>query len=326
MKLRSLVAGAALATLALTGCGTTDAPTTEDTASAASGEKITVKDMNGEDVTLDGPASKVVTLEWSVTEYVTSLGVQPIGAADVKGYNTWSQVNPLEDDVKDVGVRTEPSVDSIAGLEPDLIIADVSSIPEDAMEQMKKIAPVLVLNSASTTDLLDLVKSNQETVAQALGKEDAYTQVAEEYDTTIADAKKKIDDAGLQDTPVAYVYPTAEANNISFRVHGPGSTPAVVAESIDLANASTTEGDEAYGISQADLESLGDLPEDTRFFNWYDPTTEDPMTVLEKNPVWNDLDFVKADHVYTAKAGIWPYGGLDSMGAIATDFADQLAG
>lgn len=310
--------------LALSACGTTDAPTTEET-TAAGGETITVTDARGKDVTIDGPATKVVTLEWSVTEYVASLGVQPIGVADVKGYRTWAKEVPLTGEPADVGMRTEPSVDSISGLEPDLILADVSSIPEDAMEQIERIAPVVVLESATTDGLFDLIEDNERTVGTLLGKEDEAAALAEDFEAALAAAQKTVADAGAEGTPMALAYPYAEANSTTFRVHGPGSAPAEVGEAIGLTTASQDKGDAEYGLTTSDVEGLKNLPDDTEFLYWADPTADDPIEALSKNAVWNDLPFVEDGRVHKSSDGIWMYGGTVSLGALAEDIAGSVS-
>ena len=62
--------------------------------------------------------TKVVGLEWGVVENLITLGVMPVGVADVKGYTTWVSAAKLDAAVKDVGTRGESSVDAIVALEP----------------------------------------------------------------------------------------------------------------------------------------------------------------------------------------------------------------
>ncbi|RBL81925.1 iron-siderophore ABC transporter substrate-binding protein, partial [Streptomyces cavourensis] len=105
---------AATAALALSGCGTTEAPKQE----SAKETSITVTDSRGKKVTLDGPAKRVVGTEWNVVETLVTLGVQPVGVADVKGYTAYDTSAPLTGDVKDIGTRGEPSFATVAGLNP----------------------------------------------------------------------------------------------------------------------------------------------------------------------------------------------------------------
>ncbi|MCT1828857.1 ABC transporter substrate-binding protein [Brevibacterium luteolum] len=320
MKLRTLGLAALISTLALTGCGTTDAPAGDPT--AATGDPVSITDARGTPVFLDAPAQKVVTLEWSVTEYAVSLGVDPVGVADPKGYGVWSARVPLSGDPVDVGMRTEPSIDAIADLAPDLILADTSSIPEEAMKQMERIAPVAVFNSATADGLFDLVKKNQHDVATLLGKEAEADELDADFDAALQKAKESVEEAGKTGDPMVFAYPYNEANSMTFRLHGPGSASSEVGRAIGLTDASTEQGDEAYGLTTTDVEGLRTLPDDTHFLYWVDADEGDPMETLKKNAVWTGLPFVTADRVAPAGTGIWLYGGTTSLGA----FADEVAG
>ena len=323
MKLLSSGLAALLSCLALTACGTTDAPT--GGSSAATGDPVAITDSRGTEVKLDAPAQKVVTLEWSVTEYAAALGVEPVGVADPKGYSQWGKGAPLSSNPTDVGVRTEPSIDTIADLAPDLILADTSSIPEDAMEQMERIAPVAVFESATTDGLFELVKKNQHDVATLLGKEDAAAKLDADFEKALADAKTTIEKAGKTGAPMVFAYPYNEANSMTFRLHGPGSAPSAVGAAIGLTDASKDADDEAYGLSTTDVEGLRTLPDDSTFLYWTDPEQGDPLDALEKNGVWTGLPFVKAGRVSQAGTGVWIYGGTVSLGAFAGEVADIIA-
>ncbi|WAL39382.1 iron-siderophore ABC transporter substrate-binding protein [Brevibacterium sp. BRM-1] len=328
MKIRTAIAAAAIGLLALSGCGTTDDAKSagDSTTGAAAGGPVSITDSRGKEVKLDHPAQKVVALEWSVAEYAQSLGVNPAGVADPKGYAMWDKTVPLQGDPKDVGVRNEPSVDSIAGLEPDVILADTASIPAKQMAQMEKIAPVAVFTSANTSDLVRLVKDNQDKVGTLLGKEDEAKRLGEEYDQQIAEAKKKVADAGKEGTPFVFAYPYEDANALSIRMHGPGSAPSAIGKGLGLKDAWTKKGDAEYGVGQSDVEGLTALPADARFFYWKDPEAKDPIEGLSSNRVWKNLGFVKAGNVHRMDAGVWLYGGTKSMAKYGSDLADAIAG
>ena len=99
---------------------------------------IVLKDAKGE-VKLDKPAEKVVVLEWTFTEDIIALGVQPVGNADNENYKLYvtSEV-ALDAGVTDVGSRDEPDLETIASLKPDLIIANTGG-HEGIYEQLKEI-------------------------------------------------------------------------------------------------------------------------------------------------------------------------------------------
>lgn len=329
MKLRYLLTACAVSLFALAGCGTTDAPVTGAengaTTSANTGSgPVSITDSRGKEVKLDQPATKVVTLEWSVTEIAQALGVNPVGVADPKGYGVWDTAVPLKGNPQDVGVRAEPSIDTIAGLEPDLILADTTSIPEDQMDQMERIAPVAVFKSASTDGVVDLVKDNQNKIGTLLGKEDAAQDLAKKYDDTIAKDKQTLADAGLAGTPVVYTYPYKDSNSYAFRMHGPGSAAGAVIQALGLANAWTEPGDEAYGISNSDVEGLSKLPDDTHMFYFNDKEEDRPDNALKDNKVYQGLSMVKNGHTYFTGDSVWMYGGTESLAQMADLYTETL--
>lgn len=67
--------------------GNATATATNAGSEAASGP-IVLKDAKGE-VKLDKPAQKVVVLEWTFTEDIIALGMQPVGNADNENYKVW---------------------------------------------------------------------------------------------------------------------------------------------------------------------------------------------------------------------------------------------
>jgi ABC-type Fe3+-citrate transport system substrate-binding protein len=94
---------------------------------------------------------RVVALEWTYMEDVLTLGVQPVGVADIEGYHNWVDISvELGDDVVDVGTRQAPNLELIAELEPDLIIAFKDS--SLFYEGMETIAPLVVYDAAYATD------------------------------------------------------------------------------------------------------------------------------------------------------------------------------
>ena len=134
-RVLAVTALAASAALALAGCGTTEEAAGGSTAGSgsASSEQITLTDGTGTEITLDGPATKVVGTEWNVVGDLVSLGVEPVGVADVEGYEAWSSAVPLTGDPTDIGTRGEPSVETVASLAPDLIVA-TTDLPADAVD------------------------------------------------------------------------------------------------------------------------------------------------------------------------------------------------
>src|SRR3990170_5465736 len=97
----------ALASLfALGACGTSQPSAADSDTSSEKGGPITLTDSADRTVELDAPAERVVVLEWQQVEDVLTLGVGPVGVADVDGYNTWDTAEKLDPETTDVGTRS----------------------------------------------------------------------------------------------------------------------------------------------------------------------------------------------------------------------------
>ena len=107
---------------------------------------VTVKDAKGE-FTLDKTPSRVVALEYSFVDALAQVGVSPVGVADDnKVDRILPQVREKIATWQSVGTRSQPSLEVIASLKPDLIIADPSRHTA-VFEELKKIAPTVMFDS-----------------------------------------------------------------------------------------------------------------------------------------------------------------------------------
>ncbi|MGW4881874.1 ABC transporter substrate-binding protein [Streptomyces sp. NPDC004262] len=318
--LPTALAVTAAAALALAGCGTTEPAA--DNSSSPSARSITLTDATGAKVTLDGPAKKVVGTEWDVVEDLVSLGVEPVGVADVKGYTAWDTSAPLTNSPKDIGTRGEPSTDTVAALAPDLIVATTDLKPA-VVEQLKKIAPVLEIQSADASDQIGRMEKNLGLIAEATGTTAKAEELKKGFDAKITEGRKALADAGLAGRKVAFGDGYVVSNQVSVRPYTSGSLIGTVNEKLGLRNAWTVKGDEKYGLATTDVEGLTGLGDVEFAYIGNKADGSDPFTVgLAKNPVWKGLPFVKKDNVHRLPDGIWMFGGPKAMEA----YVDALVG
>jgi iron complex transport system substrate-binding protein len=327
MKRHLLVAAtAAVAALSLSACGTTEpAADAKDTKAS---EAITLTDASGAKVKLDGPATKVVGTEWNVVESLLTLGVQPAGAADVKGYQQWNTAVPLTAGAKDIGTRGEPSMDTVAALAPDLIVA-TTDLPEAAVKQLREVAPVLQIRSADGAGQIDLMLDNLDLVAEATGTEDKAEQAREKWDAKLAEGKKALEKAGLAGAGIAFADGYVTSNQVSVRPYTATSLIGEVNTRLGLENTWKVKGDEAYGLASTDVEGLTELPQDTHFAYIGNDGDENATPfaeggALKDNAVWKSLPFVENGDVHRLDDGIWMFGGPGSMEAYVDALVEAL--
>ncbi|WP_328912276.1 MULTISPECIES: iron-siderophore ABC transporter substrate-binding protein [unclassified Streptomyces] len=326
---RRLLLTAAAAALSLTACGTTHSAddagpgSSAPTGSATAAGPITLTDATGATVRLDAPATRVVGTEWNVVEDLVTLGVDPVGVADVKGYQAWDSAAPLKNAPKDIGVRGEPSMDTIAALAPDLIVA-TDDLSASAVAQLRKVAPVLEVRSADAGDQIGVMTQGLDLIARATGTTQKATAAKQAFDTKLTEARTALKDAGIAGAEYAFGDAYVESNQVSIRPFTGGSLIGAVNERLGLKNAWTVKGDKDYGLATTDVEGLTGLG-DVRFAYIVNAVDGDPFADnLAKNAVWKSLPFVKAGQVNRLPDGIWMFGGLASMEAYADAVVDAL--
>lgn len=341
-RFRVVAAGLALA-LAVSACGTTEdaQPSTPAASSSASATAssagspavssaessaassmsapaagpITVTDGVGRKVELKGPATRVVVLEWGEAEVVMSLGVTPVGLADIAGFKTWDAAVPVDASVKDVGKRGEPSVDAIAALNPDLIIMS-GARGADFADKMAGKVPVIATKGADATQQFDRIRADVTLIAQALGKTDEAEKLLAEMDSAIADGKATLAAAGAAGAPFLMADGWLEGSTVSIRVFTKGSLVSDTLEAIGLKNAWTKAGDGGWGLAQTDVEAMSAYT-DPKLRLFYSASEDDVFaTKLTENPIWGGLPFVKAKQLTKFSKGTWTFGGPASIMSI----------
>lgn len=325
MRSRTLCLVVALAAFAATACGSVEegTDTTEGvTETSAAAGPVTVTDSRGEEITLDAPATEVVALEWGVVENLVSLGVMPVGVADVEGYSTWVSAAPLDEGVEDVGLRGEPSTDAINALEPDLIVT-TSDLPPEIIDQLDDFYPVVVVRGAAAESPIDQMRDNLTMVAQAVGKEAEAETLLADLDTAIADGAAALADAGLEGQEYTMADGWLDGNNLSVRAFTSASLVGAVADEMGLVNAWEIEGDPDYGLAFTDVEGLTNLG-DVEFLYYDNAAFDDPWASLDGNAIWEGLPFVQEGNVHRLPDGIWMFGGPLSVQQFIDATVDTL--
>lgn len=294
-------------------CGTTEEAVGEEPAGSAA-EPIRLTDSRGEQIVLDGPATRVVGLEWNVVEHAVSLGVMPVSVSDVEGYGNWVQAAPLDDSVTDVGLRGEPSLETIAGLQPDVVLA-TAGLPDQAITQLEDLAPVLVVEGADASGSIAQMREDVRLVAEATGTEEAADQLFADFDAALDDGAAALREAGTAGDPFFMTDGYIDGGQLSIRPYAEGSLLSEVSERIGLTNAWTGKGDAQYGLDQTDVEGLTALPAGTHFlYIANDADGGDPFEqALSDNAIWTALPFVRSGDVHRLPDGIWMFGGPLSM-------------
>ncbi len=132
---------------------------------------------------------RVVTLGQGATEAALALGVTPVGAvASWVGDPWYPQIADEMNGVTLVGGETQPDLETIARLKPDLIIG--SKLRHQAIyNQLSAIAPTVFAETIGMA-----WKENLPLYANAMGKEEEGLRILQAWEDRIADFKAKMGD------------------------------------------------------------------------------------------------------------------------------------
>lgn len=276
-----------------------------------------------------GTPKRVVALEWIYAEDLLALGVQPVGVADIEDMKRWVNMKGLELDesVVEVGHRWEPNLETLAQLEPDLIIGHVSNNAA-IYEDLSKIAPTLIFNPDTSQEgspgQLEEMRQTFMTIADVLGRHEKGVEVLERMDKTIADAAAKVSESGNVKEKFVLALGLTWEGETYIRVYANNAMAVEVMEQMGMENA--WDVDRAFwGYSSAALEDLATV-QDADFFYIAQDDDDIFATTYRDNAVWKNLNFVKEGRTYHLKGVVTPTGGPITAEIIAEAVAATVVG
>lgn len=269
---------------------------------------ITIPHTMGEAV-LPGPALRVVALEWTYVENLLALGIQPVGVADIEGFNTWVNVPAeLSPDVVDVGMRGEPDFETLAALQPDLII-DTQATAAGYYVQLDAIAPTLVFNPYPEDPALSTFAEMQDSfrlLGQATGRSEQAEQVLAGLDAQIAAGRAAIAASGHAGEPFVLAQMMSYLNNAYLRFFIDNGMATNIIEQLGLENAWGSEFAQ-YGFAEVGSEALTELGDVHYFYVIQEDDGLNRSGSFQK--LWDTLPFVQSGKAHTIGGDTWLFGG-----------------
>lgn len=168
----------AVAALTMSGCSSSDSGS--DAADGA-----TVSTIFG-DVTVPADPQRVVALGWSDAETALALGVEPVGASDwlaVGGDGLGPWVDESYTTPPTILGTYEVDIESVAALEPDLILWTRSTNDQATYDKLSELAPTVGAPVGTDIAYGTTWDGQTELVAQALGKEEQGKAIVDETES-----------------------------------------------------------------------------------------------------------------------------------------------
>lgn len=276
--------------------------------SASVANALTVATPQGP-FTLDRPVKRVVALEFSFVDALAAIGVSPVGVADDLDPNRLlpavrAKISPWQS----VGTRSQPSLEAIAALKPDLIIADWDRHRAMA-DALNKIAPTLFL--ASRRVGYEQTLQAAETIAAVLGQREAMNR-------ELARHRQVMSEKGKQLASWQGQVQFAVARENGLFIHAPDSFAAGVIQALGLKVPPMAKRD-SEASRQVSLEQLLALNPDYLVIGRY--SEQSTLDRWQKDPMWRLLKAAQPGHLIDVDGNNW----ARSRGILAAEsMADDL--
>ncbi|GAB6099986.1 iron-siderophore ABC transporter substrate-binding protein [Halanaerocella petrolearia] len=292
--------------MALVGC-TSSQKTSQDNKKSNSKTR-TVKHAMGT-TKIKGTPKKVVVLTNGASDIALALGVKPVGAVEHWLGDPWYDY--LEDDLKGVtvvGKETQPNLEKIASLNPDLIIG--SKIRHEKIyNQLSAIAPTVFSETVGT-----VWKENTKLYAKALNKEEKGQELIDNWNQRVTTFKEKM--GNRLDTTVSIVRFLPG----QVRIYHKGFPGSIIKE-VGLTRPKTQRKDTV--IEKISKEQMPRLDADVLFYLTYDTGNGKGVSVEKEwlnDPLWQNLEVVKNDRAYKVNDVFWnTAGGIQSANKMLDD-------
>lgn len=254
---------------------------------------------------------RVIVLDYSALEGVLALGVQPVGT--VLGGSLTEQPAYLRDrlrGVATVGQPTQPNLEKILSLQPDLILGS-KAWGGAFYSQVAQIAPTVF-----TEDINENWKQDLMLYAEALNKTEVAEAELDQYYARLEGFKQQMGNR-LQDTEVSI----ARALLGTVRLYLKDSFIGQILNDAGLRRPPSQ--DKMIYSQEISKEELLLADGDVIFVIAVDPEESAGLEALKADPLWSRLNAVQANQVYPVP-GYWLGPGLISANLVIDDLFKYL--
>tara|TARA_R110001583_G_scaffold25985_3_gene93867 strand:- start:757 stop:1737 length:981 start_codon:yes stop_codon:yes gene_type:complete len=243
----------------------------------------------------------IVTLYQGATDSAVALGLMPIGVVD-----SWLEkpmyryLRDALDSVEHVGLETQPNLEKIAWLDPDLVIASDF--------RHARIAPLLnaIAPTVSAPTVFNF-KTTLTMVGNATGREAQANELLEQWDDRVADFRQQIAAKLSSEWPQKVAVVRFKSDHV--RIYTSGFAGAILDE-LGFAQPETLQS-QSWGMKLSSTENIPMLDADALFILLEpdDPAIADNYQHWASHPLWQQLSAVQSGRVFEVDPVSWMMGG-----------------
>ena len=238
---------------------------------------------------------RIVVLEYSFLGDALALGLNPVGIADDnKPDSIIPEFNQQLSGYTSVGSRYQPSLEAIADLKPDLIIADNERHTVIA-DELNRIAPSVMLKSRGESYVENI--QTAQLVGHIVHQDKKMSQVINTHLKKMADLKSQLATTPLANHSVQF----AIISDKGMWLHGPSSYAGSLLNHLNIKSPIPEQTGEAY-IATSLEQLLAANPDWLLIGRYNDHTIYDEW---KSSPLFNQLTAVKNNQVIEVDPNYW---------------------
>lgn len=273
LTLTVTVAAAAL----LASCGE---PSSSEESSAAATRQVEHA-MGVAEVPAD--PERVVVLDTGELDDALALGATPVGAVTVDVSTDFlSYLEGQTDGIETVGTISEPNLEKIAALDPDLILSSTVR-HEELYDELEAIAPTVL-----APDLGDTWKDNFRLYAEALGKSDEAEKMLADFESQ---ARKTGELIGTGSTVSLVRFLPGQ-----IRLYSDQSFSGTILTDMGLEVPASAVGEDTY--LELSPEQVTEAEADFVYVSTYGPVNDTDQAKVVGGPLWQRIAAVRAGEVH----------------------------
>lgn len=267
------------------------------TASAASSSTVVEHALGS--ATIHGGPARVVSLYQGATDTAVALGIDPVGV--VESWTEKPMYRYLRQDLQEVtylGLETQPDLERIAWLSPDLIVG--------ARNRHRAIYPLLtrIAPTVIPGNVYDF-KALLELMAKATGRTARGEELLAQWQTRVEDFRARIQRKLGEQWPQEVAILSFRADHA--RIYYDGFARTVLDELGFAAPADHRK--EGWGIKLTSQESIPAMDAEAVFiFMEDDPTVQQTYDTWSSHPLWKNLKAVRKNEIYQVDPVTWNMG------------------
>ncbi|MEX2475443.1 ABC transporter substrate-binding protein [Marinobacter sp.] len=250
---------------------------------------------------ITGTPKRVVTLFQGANDTAVALGITPAGVVDAwaQGAN-YDYLDTALEGVPHVGLETQPSMEAIVLLQPDLIIASKRR-HEKIYDQLSQIAPTVSLDTVFD------VHQTLKVMGQALNRETRAQALWRAWEHRLTDFRQQAGDALGEQWPMSATVLNIRADHA--RLYLDSSYAGSVLHSLGFTRP-TAHPKNQWVLKLTTKESIPIIDADVVFYFMKDETAvQDNFDAWTDHPLWDNLDAVREERVYAVDRVDWSLAG-----------------